>query len=134
MGVVAVKLVDSFELVLCLWRPLLVLLLLEELSISGNDLGVGMAEAILRENVSVCLSDDAAQAFVQAERSPYEPGVELVAKSSKLEYSRCGSWVIRINEVGTVASNANMVFDETLAGLGILDMSSVETMSLTLCG
>ena len=134
MGVVTVKLVDSFELVLCLWRPLLVLLLLEELSISGNDLGVGMAEAILRENVSVCLSDDAAQAFVQAERSPYEPGVELVAKSSKLEYSRCGSWVIWMNEVGTIASNANMVFDETLAGLGILDMSSVETMSLTFCG
>lgn len=134
MGVVAVKLVDSSELVLCLWRPLLVLLLLEELSISGNDLGVGIAKAILRANVLVCLSDDAAQAFVQAERFLYEPGIELVVKSSKLESSRCGLWVIQINEVGTVSSNTNMVFEGTLAGLGILDMSSVEMMLLMFCG
>ena len=134
MGVVTAKLVDSFKLVLCLWRPLLLLLLLEELSISGNDFGVGITEAILRAIVSACLSDDAAQAFVQAESFPYEPGIELVAESSKLEYCRCGSWVIWMNEVGTIASSANMVFEGSLAGLGILDMSSVETMSLTFCG
>ena len=37
--------------------------MLEELSISGNDLGVSLTEAILRANVLVCLSDDAAQAL-----------------------------------------------------------------------